>query len=95
MSSHAGWTEITAYDEGARPAWGPDTAASNKIANSTKASFTMSSAQNAKGLFLASVNTKGGTLGILFSTVLFNLVNALQTAQVAKASYSLTGAGTG
>ena len=94
MSSHTGWTEITAYDEGTRPAWGPDTAASKLIVNSTKASLTMSSAQNAKGLFLCSVSTKGGTTGILFNTALFTLVNSLQTGQVAKAGYSLTGAGT-
>lgn len=95
MSSHAGWTEITDYSEGTRPAWGPDDAASNKVTNSTKASFTMTAAKDAKGLFLTSVSTKDGTTGILWCTALFNLTNALQNAQVAKAGYTLTGAGSG
>lgn len=69
MGSHAGWTEITAYDESARQLWDSGTVSNQQISNSSNpATFTISS--NSTGLggaFLTSDNTKGGTAGKLYA----------------------------
>lgn len=71
MSSHAGWTEVTAYDEATRPQCNFGTATTadpSVISNSSNvAVFTISSSVTVGGAFLTSNNTKGGTSGILFS----------------------------
>jgi hypothetical protein len=70
-SSHAGWTEVTDYSEGTRPAatFGTATTADpSVISNSASpAEFTMSGTTTVGGAFLISDNTKGGTSGTLFS----------------------------
>jgi hypothetical protein len=67
MASHAGWTEVTAYDEPARPAWGQGAACGGVTTNATAATFTASGTTNVGGGFLTTVATKGGTTGTLFS----------------------------
>lgn len=75
MSSHAGWTEVTDYNEADRR---PATFAAatlptgsgnpSVVTNSAnKAQFTMNATTTVGGAFLTSNNTKGGTAGILFS----------------------------
>jgi len=91
MASHAGWVEITDYNEATRPAWGPDSASGQAKTNSVKRDFTMSSGQDIKGMFLASDNAKGGTSGILWCTGIFSTVSSVQVNQVAKVYYELTG----
>jgi hypothetical protein len=93
MASHAGWVEITDYDEATRPAWGPDTPSSGQITNSVKAVFTMNAAKTAKGLFISSNNTKGGTAGVLWNTAVSSLSRELQSGQAVRAGYTLLGAG--
>lgn len=75
MSSHAGWTEVTAYSESTRPA---ATFASATNANpsvvtnsASKATFTMNATTTVGGAFLTSSSTKGGTAGTLFSAADF------------------------
>ena len=67
MASHVGWTEITAYDEAARQAWGQGAASGGVTTNATAATFTASGTTNVGGGFLTTVATKGGTTGTLFS----------------------------
>ena len=71
MSSHAGWTEVTAYAETTRPActFGSATTADpSVISNSASpAAFSINGTTTIGGAFLASNNAKGGTTGILFS----------------------------
>lgn len=68
MSSHSGWTEVTAYDEGARPQaiWG--SVSSQSVDNSAnKATFTIDTNNTTiGGAFLATNSTKGGTTGTLY-----------------------------
>ena len=75
MSSHAGWTEVTAYSEATRPA---ATFASATNANpsvvtnsASKASYSINGTTTVGGAFLTSNNTKGGTTGTLFSAADF------------------------
>lgn len=71
MSSHAGWTEDTAYSQSTRPAcsFGAATTADpSVISNSASvAVFSINGTTTIAGAFLTSNNTKGGTTGILFS----------------------------
>lgn len=69
MSSHAGWSEFTDYDEAARQAWTiANAAASGSLATSTAASFTISATGSVRGMFLTSSSTKSGTTGTLWAT---------------------------
>ncbi len=71
MSSHAGWTEVTAYSQATRPAAtfaAATTADPSVITNSASPStFSINGTATVGGAFLTSNNTKGGTTGILFS----------------------------
>ena len=68
MASHAGWTEVTAYDETVRQTatWG--TVSGKSVDNSAnKAVFTISTnATTIGGAFLVTDSTKGGTTGTLY-----------------------------
>lgn len=75
MSSHAGWTEVTAYSQATRPAAtfaAATTADPSVITNSASpAAFSINGTTTVGGAFLTSNSTKGGTTGILFSAADF------------------------
>ena len=68
MASHAGWTEVVAYDEAARPALTLGTASGGSISNTASpARFTVSTNGTAiGGAFVANNDTKEGTTGTLY-----------------------------
>lgn len=75
MSSHAGWTEVTAYSQSTRPAcsFGTASTANPSVINNSgsPAVFSINGTTTVGGAFLASDSTKGGTAGILFSAADF------------------------
>jgi hypothetical protein len=75
MSSHAGWTEVTAYSEATRPAcvFGTATTADPSVISNagSVAVYTINGTTTVGGAFLTTNNTKGGTTGILFSAADF------------------------
>lgn len=71
-ASHAGWTESTAYSQGARPTAAWSAAAAGSKALSAASAFTMNAGATIKGCFLISNSTKSGTTGILYSAGLFS-----------------------
>lgn len=75
MASHAGWTEVTAYDEAVRQTATFATATTadpSVITNSASAAqFTMNATTTVGGAFLTSDSTKSGTSGTLFSAADF------------------------
>ena len=75
MSSHAGWTEVTAYTEATRPAatFAAATNANPSVVTNTasKAVFSINGTTTVGGAFLTSNNTKGGSTGTLFSAADF------------------------
>jgi hypothetical protein len=77
MASHAGWTEVTAYDEATRQAWTDGGVSSQSVSNSgSPATFTISTnGTNIGGAFLTSNNTKGGTTGTLYAAGAFTAGN--------------------
>lgn len=72
MSSHAGWTEYTAYSESVRqtPSWA--SAASGSKATSAAVAYSCNAAGTVKGAFLNTVSTKSGTTGTLGSAGTFS-----------------------
>lgn len=71
MSSHAGWTEVTAYSQATRPQaiFGTATTADPSVISNalSVAVYSVNGTATVGGAFLTSDNTKGGTTGILFS----------------------------
>jgi hypothetical protein len=89
--SHAGWAELTDYDEATRVEWQENEAASQSITNTTQAVFTLNATVAIRGMFLASVNTKASTgAGTLWTTAAFasGAVNA-DNGDVLKLIYTL------
>jgi len=76
MSSHIGWTEVTAYSQATRPAatFAAATNANPSVVTNTasKASYSINGTTTVGGAFLTSDNTKGGTTGTLFSAADFS-----------------------
>ena len=68
MASHAGWSEVTAYDEAARQTLTLGAVSGQSVDNSgSKATFTVSSdGTTIGGAFLCTSSTKGGTSGTLY-----------------------------
>lgn len=74
MSSHAGWAEVTGYDEAARQTWTDGGVSGQSVDNSaSKATYTITSnSTTVGGAFLVSDNTKGGSTGTLYSIGAFS-----------------------
>jgi len=78
MSSHAGWTESSAYSQATRPALTLGTAASGSIDNSaSKAQFSINADTTIGGAFLVTNSTKGGTTGTLYGAGAFTEGNRI------------------
>ena len=77
MSSHAGWTELTAYSESARQTLTLGTVASGSVDNSaSKATYTINANGTViGGALLVTNNTKGGTSGTLYGGGAFTAGN--------------------
>ena len=73
MSSHAGWTEVTAYDEANRQTLTLGSVSGQSVDNvGNEAVFTISSdSTTIGGCFITSDNTKGGTTGVLYAVGAF------------------------
>ena len=75
MSSHAGWTEVTAYSQATRPAatFGTATTADPSVIDNSGsvAVFSINGTTTVGGAFLTSDDTKSGTSGTLFSAADF------------------------
>lgn len=71
-ASHTGWTEDQAYTQAARPTAAFSVASAGSKALSSALVFTANASTTIKGCFLASVATKGGITGILYSAGLFS-----------------------
>jgi len=76
MSSHIGWTEVTAYSESTRVAatFAAATNANPSVVTNTasKAVFTINGTTTVGGAFLTSGSAKSGTTGTLFSAADFS-----------------------
>lgn len=93
MSSHAGWTENTSYDEANRPTLTLGTVSGKSVDNSAnKAVFTISASVTLKGAFVVSNSTKGGTTGILYGGGVFSQSRALVDNDILNTTITCTAA---
>jgi hypothetical protein len=73
MASHAGWSEVTAYTEGARQSLVLGSVSGQSVDNSaSKAVFSINATVTVGGAFLCTNSTKGGTGGTLYSVGAFS-----------------------
>lgn len=89
MSSHAGWSESTAYDEATRVEWTEGAASSQSITNATALTFTMNATATIYGIFITSGSAKSGTSGTLWSTGAFSSPVAVASADELKVTYTI------
>ena len=73
MASHAGWVEVTAYDEAVRQTLTLGAVSGKSVDNSaSKATFTISVNDTViGGAFITTTNDKGGSTGILYGVGAF------------------------
>lgn len=73
MDSHAGWTEVTAYDEATRQTLTLGAVASQSVDNvGNEATFTISTnGTTIGGAFVTTDDTRGGTTGTLYGVGAF------------------------
>ena len=99
MSSHAGWTEVTAYSQATRPActFGTPTTANPSVAtnSASPATFSINATTTVGGAFLTSNNTVGGTTGTLYSAADFSAPGdrAVTNGDTLSVTYTLSLAG--
>lgn len=91
MSSHSGWTELSAYAAGTRPSWTAGAAAARAMTNSATVDFTMNATNVVKGIFITSSSTKDGTTGTLWSTATFASNASVVNSDVLKITYTVSG----
>jgi hypothetical protein len=92
MASHATWSEITAYTEGARPTYSHAAAASQQVTNSaSKAVFSINAnGTNIYGIFCTTNSTKGGTTGTLISATDFASSKSADSGDTLEVTYTVT-----
>jgi hypothetical protein len=98
MSSHAGWTEFTGYDEATRELWDFVQTGASATNAASRAEFTITLAsQTIGGLFLVNNSTKGGSTGILYSAAPFATGDRTgnQAGDIIRATYIATTADDG
>jgi hypothetical protein len=86
-----GWTELTPYSNGTRPAFTPGTIAAGAVDNSaSKASFTINATATVAGAFVADNNTKGGTTGTLLSAGNFAATKDVESGDTLNVTVTFT-----
>lgn len=91
--SHAGWTENTDYDEATREEFVEAAASSQSITNSASvAEFTMNATVAIKGMFMASISTKGSisSAATLWCTAAFSSVLNVIDDDLIRVTYTLS-----
>lgn len=91
MSSHAGWAEVTSYDEAARQGWTAGSVSAGSVDNSAAvASYAINASVTVGGVFLVSDSTKSGTTGTLYSEVAFGSDRSLSSGDTLEITYTFT-----
>ena len=93
MGSHAGWAEITNYDEAVRQTLTLGAVSGQSVNNSaSKAVFTISASVTVGGAFVANNSTKGGSTGILYGGGAFSQDRSLIDNDVLNVTITCTAA---
>jgi hypothetical protein len=98
MASHAGWTELTSYNEATRVAYS-STLTNEVLTSSSPAVFTMSANGTIRGFFmvnnagLVGAATKGSTNGTLWSMAVADEGHAVAKGGLVTVTYTCRAAG--
>jgi len=91
MLSHAGWSEITGYSNGTRPAFSPASSTAGSSTNSASpATFNITASNTVAGCFITTDSTRGGTAGILFSAADFASSRAVLSGDTLTVTYTVS-----
>jgi hypothetical protein len=91
MASHAGWTDITGYSNGTRPAFSPASSTAGSSTNSASpATFNINASNTIAGCFITTSSTVGGTAGILFSAADFASSRAVLSGDTLTVTYTVS-----
>lgn len=88
-ASHSGWSELTDYSSGTRPAWAPNAASGGTLATTSPVSFTINASVSVRGMFLASSSTKSSVVDTLWATAVNGSGQAFTSSQTCQVSYSI------
>lgn len=93
MGSHAGWAEVTAYDEATREAWVEAGVSAKSVTNSASpAEFTIdTNTTYISGAALTSGSAKSGTTGTLYAAGAFGSVRTLNDNEVLRVTAAMGG----
>ena len=90
MSSHAGWSESTAYSESVRQTWTAGAASSGSITNSSAVVFSINGTATLYGAFVTSGSAKSGTTGTLWSTGAFSTTKSVINGDSVRLTYTVS-----
>jgi hypothetical protein len=91
--AHAGWSELTDYDEAVRPTLVLGAVSGKSVDNSgSKAVFTIDATATFGGAFVVDEDTPGGTTGILYGGGVFTQNRALIDNDVLNVTVTCTAA---
>jgi hypothetical protein len=91
MAGHAGWSECEAYAAATRPEWTEGAASGRAITNAVTVDFAINDTKTLKGIFICSDNTKGGAIGVLWSTGAFTSTVNVENGDTFKVTYTISG----
>jgi hypothetical protein len=89
-SSHAGWIESTAYSNANRITLAFSAASSGSKVTSAAASFSINGTATINGAFTTTLNTKGGTTGVMYSAGSFGAARSVLNGDTLNVSLTLS-----
>ncbi len=72
INGHPGWLEWVDIELATRVPWEKDPASSNQVTNPTPYTVALSASGALQGIFVVNDGTLNGTIGLLWSTAIFN-----------------------
>ena len=89
MASHAGWVELSEFDETVRPEWTEGASSGQSITNSSAVVFNMNATKTVNGIFVCSDNTIDATAGTLWATGSFSSAQAVENGDQLRITYTV------
>jgi hypothetical protein len=90
MASHAGWSEIQAYSQTARPSLAIPTITSGRSGVANIVSITANASTTVAGIGLTTLNSKGGTTGTLLGGADFGSSQPLTNGQILRMTVTVS-----
>ncbi len=89
-AAHSGWIEFDDYNGTLRGVWGQGAASGQTVTNGSVLTFTFNATGVIQGIFVITDGTKGGNIGLLWSTASFNTTLNVQSGDILRVTYTVT-----